>query len=140
MIEYDTYEKDGEYKAVRSEGFFCWQALLIGMIKIPFSTVIYPIYKGHRALALIAFSLEISAFALLFIAGSALKSLAILIMLTSVFGLSIGYYAIQRKIANKYYGKFICKQHGSSEEQAISDVIKKANKLSQQDAAGGASA
>lgn len=100
MIEYDIYEKDDEYKAVRSEGFFCWQALLIGMIKIPFSTVIYPIYKGHRILALIALVLEISAFALLFIA----------------------------------------KQYGSSEEQAISDIIKKTNKLSPPDAASGATA
>ena len=138
MIEYDIYEKEDEYKAVRSEGFFCWQALLIGMIKIPFSTVIYPVYKGHRFLALIAFILELSAFVLLFVAGSALKPLAILLMLTSVFGLSIGYYAIQRKIANKYYGKFIAKQHGSSEEQAINDIVKKANKQSQTDAASGA--
>lgn len=127
MIEYNVYKKEDEYKAVRSEGFFCWQALLIGMIKVPFSTLIYPIYKGHRVLALIAFTLELSAFLMLFFAGSALKPLAILLLLTSVFGLSIGYYAIYRKIANKYFGQLIAKQHGSSEEQAINDVIKKAN-------------
>ena len=134
MIEYDVYEKDSKYKAVRAQGFFCWQALLISLVKVPFSSVIYPFYKGHKTVALIAFILELSALLLLFLVGAAVKPVALLLIFTAVFGLSIGYYVILRKVAEQYYGDFFGKFHGASEEQAISEAIKHSNKLSEKEA------
>jgi len=111
---------------------------LIGLIKIPFSTVIYPFYKGHRKIALIAFVLELTAFLLLFFIGSISKPLAILLILLSVFGLPIGYYSILRKVAGKSFGDLVGTHHAASEEQAINEIIKKANKHSQADINSGA--
>jgi|GEM_PF-5987506 len=127
MNEFNVYEKDDEYQAVRSSGFFCWQALLISFIKIPFSAAIYPFIKGDKILALIAFILELIALLLIIFAGASAKSYVIIIFTFTIFGISIGYHAINRIIASKFYGVYVGSYYAQSAEQAINEALK-ANK------------
>ncbi len=129
MIEYDIYKKNDVYAAVRSNGFCCWWALGISMIKFPFSSVIYPACKKDWYIALCAFCLELSAFLLLIFFGENVKPIAIALILVSVFGISIFYYVIKRWLASKNAGDFVDKFHGNSPEDAINQAVKKSKEL-----------